>query len=77
MVWRFSFRSGSVMTISAGSRVYVTVVEHGRSPRIGAMAIITGIATGDVSGRFSGGNVAIVAACASSQYRSMIDPIRG
>ena len=70
------------MTVIAGAWRNSRMVEHGRRPGIGRMAIITRVAAGDVTGAFSLSNSVVVTATAYTNHLQMIDlqrrlPCRG
>ena len=52
---------------------YTAVIEHRAGPAIGGMAVITGVAAGNVVRRLAGRNTAIVTAEAGPQHIGMID----
>jgi hypothetical protein len=52
---------------------HIGVIEVSRNPARRGMAISTNIGTGDVSTRFSGGDIAIVATRASANHIGMVD----
>ena len=51
----------------------ITVIEHGRGPVGGVMAITTAVATGDVIGRFAGCRGSVMAACTGAEYSVVVD----
>ena len=64
----------SVMARGTGSRRNIDMVEHRRGPGIGGVAIIAGVAAGNVVGRLAGGDRAVVTAEAAAQHVGMVDP---
>ena len=50
------------------------MIEHGRGPGIGGVAVIAGGAAGDMVGCFTDGRRAVVAAEAGAEHGAMIDP---
>lgn len=50
-----------------------SMIEIGRNPGCGRMAVITGIGAGDVRGMFSGGNHTVMARTAAADDLSVID----
>ena len=50
------------------------MIEHGRGPGIGGVAVIAGGAAGDMVGCFTDGSRAVVAAEAGAEHGAMIDP---
>jgi len=68
-------RIGTVVTIRAIAGD-VDVVEVRRHPRNGHVAIIAGVATGDMCGRLAGCDIAIVTGFAGTNYLGVIDDYR-
>lgn len=51
----FARSCSAVMAVAAGTR-YVAVIESRRTPATGSMAVITGIAAGNMGGGLAGSN---------------------
>ena len=60
MVRRFSRRGTTVVTGCTGAGGYTAVIENGGYPRNAGVAVVAGIATGDVGGVLAGGGGAVV-----------------
>ena len=53
---------------------HIAVIERGRQPAIGGVAVIAVVVTGDVVDRLARGRAAVVAAEAGPEHISMVDP---
>jgi len=76
MCWAFAY---GLDTIVAAKTVThdVVVAEIGGNPAVGSMAIITGIATGNVIDILALGNGAVVASYAGAEHLQVINPGSG
>ena len=72
MIDRLAGCRAAIMAGSTGTGGYTAVVEHGRYPAIGIMAVIAGIAAGDVVGRLAGRRRAVMTAETGANHTGMI-----
>lgn len=69
----FSGGGGTVMTLVAAAGCYVVVIEHRGRPGAGGVAIVTGIAAGQMRHGFSRRGAVVVTAVAGAEDIEVID----
>ena len=72
MLRGFSGGLGTIMATTAASRRNVAVVKNSRSPGSGSVAVITGVACGQMLDGFTHGRGAIVATGTGSEHGGVV-----
>ena len=74
MVGRFAGGGTAVVAGGTGAWRYAAVIEDRAGPAVGGVAVVTGVATGQVRGVLAGGSGAVVAGEAGANDIGVIDP---